>query len=384
MGFSKQSSIAATVDGISITEDEVTSYIEGFRQEKTERETASGWASWLSNNGFTAESLREYVLNNVFIPKAVIRIQAKNLSLEVTEDELDQTIQKEKSYYEERTGIGSWDSVLASYGYDEDKWRDNEQDRLLEERLKETVIPDFTPTSSQYKSYGAKIASTYNSKHSYFIAFDSQEYAEEALTDLGGTDVQVTLNKFKKSGSYYAKLAKADAKMNALNAQASEEATKAATEQSDAEQEENAEQNSASTSVQTSTQVGDTPSYTQVDGAVNAGWAALSNSIGSKNKKYTNALNELEVGKVSEVIDMENGEYVIIFCDESFLASAKKEAINLDKIPKEIAKQVKKDVKQELMDKKFEDWLEKATESSTVVINAMPSNVSYKDNQSSR
>lgn len=383
LGFSKQSSIAATVDEVSITEDEVTSYIEGFRQEKTDRETASGWAQWLSSNGFTAESLREYVLNNVFIPKAVIRTQAKNLSLEVTEDELDQIIQKEKSYYEERTGVGSWDSVLASYGYDEDKWRDNERDRLLEERLKETVVTDVDPTPSQYKSYGAKIASKYNSKHSYFIAFDSQEDAEEALSDLGGTGVYVSVKKFKSCGKYYAKIAKADAKASALEAKASEEEAEATQGETEDAQEED-EQSADSDEKQTSTQVGDTPSYTQVDGAVNAGWAALSNSIGSKNKKYPNALNELAVGKVSDVIDMENGEYVIILCDDNFVASAKKDAINLSKVPEEIAAQIKKDVKQQLVDEKFEKWLDKVTETSTVVINSMPSNVSYKDNQGSR
>lgn len=389
LGFSKQASIAATVDGVAITEAEVTSYIEGFRQEKTERETASGWATWLSNNGFTAESLREYVLNTVFIPKAVIRNQAKNMSLEVTEDELDQIIQKEKDYYEERTGVGSWDSVLASYGYDEDKWRDNERDRLLEERLKEAVVTDVKPSASQYKSYGAKIASNYNSKHSYFIAFDSEEAAKEALEELGGTEVQVKLKHFKKLGKEYAKLAeksKTASDVTAATDDSSENATDQLEQSNDTDENEEAQTEESSQSSQsekqTSTQVGDSPSYTQIDGAVNAGWASLSSAIGSKNKKYPNALNELEVGTVSDVIDMENGEYVIIFCDDNFVAKAKSDAINLNKVPKEIAAQIKKDVKDQLVDEQFEKWLKKVTESSSVVINSMPSNVSYKDNQS--
>ena len=357
LGLSEKSTPAAKVDDSVVLESEVTSYIEGFRKSDQTRETDTGWIKWLNSNNFTAESLRTYVLEQVFIPKAVIRYQAKAYSLEVTEDELDKLVEKEKTYYVERSGQSSWDSVLAAYGYDESRWRSNEEDRLLEERLKKTVIGDIAPTESQVKTYGVDYASKYNGKHSYFIAFDSLETAQAALDRLGGERALVKVKEFKRLGRKYAKQAREGSEGSG-----------------DAEQ--NAQEAEGATD-------GDASefSYSQIDGAVNAGWGSLDSSVVSSNTVYANALNDVETGTVSSVVDMGNGKFVLIFCDKSYVADSE-EVLNLKKTPKPILKQIESDVADKLEGEAFEEWLEKATEESTVIIYDMPDDLSYNVNES--
>lgn len=379
LGLSQKTSVAANVDGTVITEEQVTSYIEGFRDEDSTRETDDGWNKWLIDNGYTAESLRQYVIENVFIPKAVIRAQAKKKGFEVTDEELDAVIQSEKNYYEERYGIDTWSSVLASYGYDESSWRQNEEDRLLEERLKDKVIGNVKPTAAQLSSYGTEIAPTYNGKHSYFVAFDSQEEALRALEELGGEGASVKLSRFKKIGDKAAKTA-AKAKQSGSNAQDDDQAPSVSVDMPDYElangsiQKTGADQ--ASDKKSTSTQVGDTPSYTQEDGMVNAGWGSLKGSIGNENKIYSNALNSLQEKTISGLLDMQNGAWVIAYCDDVFVAD-KSSDFDYSSAPKAIAKQVKADVYQRLQDEAFEKWLSKKTNQAAVSIKEMPDTVSY-------
>ena len=161
-GMKQPPQIAAHVNGVAIPEDKVTEFIEGFRSKNAQYETDSGWAEFLKSNGYTSETLRTYVLNTVFIPQELIRQECAKLGIQVGDTELDEVIKQEKSYYEQRYGANSWDSVLASYGYDEESWRENELNRLLEEQLRSMVIDAVTPTEAEIQAQANESASMYN------------------------------------------------------------------------------------------------------------------------------------------------------------------------------------------------------------------------------
>lgn len=199
-GMTQPPQVAAYVNGVAIEEDDVTDFIEGFRKKNAQYETDSGWAEFLKSNGYTSESLRNYVLDTVFIPQELIRQQCAQFGIQIGDTDLDDVISREKAYYEQRYGANSWDSVLASYGYDEDSWRENELNRLLEEQLRSKVIDAVTPTEAEIQAQANASASTYNGRDSYYIQFDSQQDAQTARDRLATSGERVTLGEFERLG----------------------------------------------------------------------------------------------------------------------------------------------------------------------------------------
>ena len=217
LGLISQEEVAATVNDIVIDEADVTSYVEGFRSENETLETNAGWAQHLSSNGYTSESLRTYVLETVFIPAAVIRIKAEENGIVVTDEVLDEVIKEEKAYYEDAYGADTWESVLASYGYDEESWRESETERILRDRLKAEVIEDVEPTNGEIEIAMPDIAPLYNGKHSFYILFDDEEAAFEEVDLLGGEDSHVSLKQFKRDGAVNAGWSSLSSSPMALN-----------------------------------------------------------------------------------------------------------------------------------------------------------------------
>ncbi len=196
-GMPAQKAVAARVGSDVIYESDVTDYIEGFRSNNPSYETDSGWAQFLNANGMTAESMREYVLKEVFVAKLLIRQQCEQRNIVLTDNELDQVISREQAFYEQRYGQNSWDSVLSSYGYTEQTWRQNEADRLLEEQLEAAVISDATPSESEVQLEANEHASDYNGKHSFFRSYPSEQEASEAQSKLGSLGAELSLEQFK-------------------------------------------------------------------------------------------------------------------------------------------------------------------------------------------
>lgn len=200
-GMPKTPQVAAYVNDEPIYENDVTSYIEGFRTKNSEYETDTGWAEFLKSNGYTSESIRTYVLNTNFIPKVLIEQECARRSIQVTDADLDEVIAQEKQFYEKRYGENSWDSVLDSYGYTEETWRENELDRLLEEQLRNTVITEVTPSEAEIQAQANETASTYSGKSSYYIAYQTQDQAALARASLSLVNDATTLEAFQALGS---------------------------------------------------------------------------------------------------------------------------------------------------------------------------------------
>lgn len=200
-GIPEAPAVAAYVNGEEILEDDVTAYIEGFRSKNSEYETDTGWAEFLKTNGYTSEGIRSYVLNTNFIPETLIRQECDSRDIQITGAELDKVIEQEKAYYEQRYGENSWDSVLASYGFDEESWRENELNRLLEEQLMNDVISDVVPSEGEVQALANETASNYNGKSSYYISFDSEQAAQAARDRLNTPDGTTTLEAFERLGN---------------------------------------------------------------------------------------------------------------------------------------------------------------------------------------
>lgn len=333
LGLSKKVYTAATVDGVAIDEDDVTAYIEGFRSENETRETDTGWAEYLSSNGYTSESFRTYVLNTVFVPDLVVRLAAEKKGISVTDDELDKIIAAEKIRYEELYGPDSWTSVLSSYGYDEATWRESEMNRLLRDRLEDEVVDPVEPSHAQVAEYAEQVAPNYNGKHSYYILLDNEDNAVDVLDHLGGQGASMKLSAFKKAGRRAARLY------------------------------------GTSVTVQEGQQ-------TEVisTGLKYAGWSSF-DSFGT-NTAYNNALNDVDLGCISGVVQLTESSWAIIYCDDVYVFQ--KDDLNETKaIPSAIYAKIVEGVGDLLRQEKFDKWIAKAQDKAEVTINSMPTGLPY-------
>lgn len=333
LGLSKKSYVAATVDGVAIDEEDVTSYIEGFRKESETRETDSGWAEYLSSRGYTSESFRTYVLNTVFIPNLVVRAAAEKHGIVVTDEELNRVVDAEKVHYEELYGPDSWDSVLASYGYDESTWRDSEMDRLLRDRLEDKTVKRIKPSHAQVVEYAPQVAVNYNGKHSYYIIFDDADNAAETLDHIGGQGAHLSLSAFKKAGKRASRLYGSSVPVD----------------------------DDGSTEVMTT-------------GLKYAGWSSF-DSFGV-NTAYNNALNDVAVNTVSGVVQLTESSWAIIYCDDSYVFQTH-DLEDTSVIPKAIYSKIIEGVGELLRDEKFDKWIKKAQDKADIEINDMPSGLPY-------
>lgn len=303
--------VAATVNGDVIVENEVTDFIEAFRRKNVQFETDTSWADFLISNGYTSESLRTYVLENVFIPKLLIQQQCDERGIHVGDTELDNVIEREKEFYEDRYGENSWNSVLASYGYDEQSWRENELDRLLEEELSNEVFGEVVPTQAEIQATADKVASTYNGKKSYYIEFASEQDAQAAHARVVISNDRINLDQFNRLGS-----------------------------------------------------------------VVSAGWNSLPSARNDMSPEYVQASNSLELNQVSEPVEVD-GTWMLVYCDEIFNVDEKGGDVVLQSIPAEIYDQIVADATLEKSTQLMDSWLKELAQSSDIVIEPMPSGLSY-------
>lgn len=354
-GLTADVQVAASVNGEEIAEDDVTDYIEGFRSQNAEYESDSAWAEFLLEGGYTAESLREYLLESVFVPRVLIRQQCSAYGITLTDSELDDVIEQEKAYYEQRYGEGSWESVLASYGYDEDSWRENEADRLLEEQLMLEVVGDFEVTDADVAELADAQAYVYNGKHAYYVAFSSESEAlaaYEALEQLLADEAEASEDEDDEGSDGTDEAADADAGS------------------SDADDDDEALAALACTLEEFST---------AMPAAQDAGWNSLSESRDDMSSDFIAALNELEAGQCSAPFADGEDMWAIVYCDETF--SVEQDAsVDLDSVPDDILAQLESDAYDALLDERFASWMEELTQGSDIVYESMPEGLSYDVN----
>lgn len=315
-GMPAEKPVAATVNGERVYEADVTDYIEGFRSSNREYETDAGWAEFLVSNKLTSEGVRTYVLENNFIPKLLVRQECAKRAIALTDEQLDKVIERERAYYEQRYGENSWNSVLASYGYDEASWRENESDRLLEEQLERAVIEDSKPSRSEVQEQANESASSYNGKHSRYIAFPSEDEARRARGSL----------RFSDGGTVSAK---AFRKLS--------------------------------------------------DEVRDGGWNSLPSARDALSSAYLAALNGLSEGGVSEAFE-DGGSWLLVYCDGVFNAAESDGYVALSSLPGPILRQVESDARSAKREKRFRSWLDKVTDSSDISVASMPEGLPYSVN----
>ncbi len=207
-----------------------------------------------------------------------------------------------------------WQAALSSVGITEDQYRENIKLSLLYQGVIESFADDAAPTDEQLLTAASTYATYYDgAKRSSHILFDASDTE---------TAQQV---------------------LDQINAGTLDFATAA-------------EQYSKDTG--SAAQGGD------------VGWDKLSSFV----TEYTNGLKELSEGQVSGLVTSSYGIH-IIKCTQVF--NAPDEITSIDQIPSEFVETIRSMVLQQNEQTAYSDWLSSCRDSSDVVINDMPSGLSY-------
>lgn len=301
--------VAATVNGVEIAEDDVTKYIEDYR-ESSELTKKDDWGEFMHNYGLSPESLRENIID-MYVEKEVVRQGAASEGIEVTDEDVDAAVQQMRDHFDSDK---SFEEALSAQGYTVESYREAVQDGLLEQRLMEIIAPEDEISDDEILDVMADYAAYYSgmkrSSHILFAA-DDEATALEVLgqINLGALD-------FEDAAAEYS-------------------------------------QDSGSAS-----------------NGGDVGWSILNNFV----TEYTDALNELSKGEVSDLVSSQYGIH-IIKCTDEF--TAPDELTSLDQLPDALVDSLLSYAKSSIQQDKYNAWKESFKETCEIVINDAPSGLSY-------
>lgn len=301
--------VAATVNGVEISEDEVTAMVDSVREQQSLSDEEA-WGTWMAQYGYTPESVREEVLDGLINQELLLQ-KAGDRGVTVDDATVDENVESMKANYENDE---KWQAALTSVGITEDQYRENIKLSLLYQGVVDSFADEAAPTDEQLLSSASTYAMYYNgAKRSSHILFDSSDEAtaQEVLDQINAGTLD-----FAAAAEQYSK---------------------------------------------------DTGSAAS---GGDVGWDKLSSFV----TEYTNGLKDLSEGQVSGLVTSSYGIH-IIKCTQVF--TAPDEITSLDQVPSEFIDLVRNAVLQQNEQKAYSDWLTSCRDSSEVVINEMPSGLSY-------
>ena len=193
--------VAATVNGTEIPEDKVTTYIEKFR-ESYGLTDKSDWKDWLESTGYTAETLREAVVN-MYVEKEAVKLAAADQGIVISPEVIDGYVNNVKSNY---STDEAWQKALESVGMTEEEYRENIESSLLDEKLTEALAFESDPDDEQLLNYCTLYLSYFDgarrSSHILFSSTDT-ETAQSVLDQInaGSLDFETAAAQYSLDGS---------------------------------------------------------------------------------------------------------------------------------------------------------------------------------------
>lgn len=310
--------VAATVNGVNIKEDTITTQIMAIRESAYQSD--EDWATFLAGQGLTPETYRENLINSYARQYLISEAEREN-NITVSQEDVDK----------------QWESVVAGYGGDEDafleiltqigytkdSYKESLKSSLAAEKLKEAVAPAKDPSDEDVIAALNVSLDTYNgARRSSHILF---KVAEDA-TDEERAEIE----------------AKAQQVLDDINSGEIEfaDAAKEYSEDSSAES------------------------------GGDVGWDKLSTFV----DEYQEALSGLSKDQVSGLVKTTYG-YHIIMCTDMFNIDG--EVTSIDQVPEDIKTTLSDSLKTEKQGEAYSTWLNEYVEKADIKINEMPENVPY-------
>ncbi|MDR1016541.1 MAG: FKBP-type peptidyl-prolyl cis-trans isomerase [Coriobacteriales bacterium] len=155
-------SIAATVNGVPVKEQNVTDYIANLRKTNStssqDLTTDSTWTQALQAQGTTAAKMRENIIKNVFAPTLLTQQWADQLGIKTDMDAINKTISDNQAAVGAAGNDANWLSILQTNGYySVDYYRMSLVQKDQAKQIGQTLQP-FDPTATY--TYDSKTKTT--------------------------------------------------------------------------------------------------------------------------------------------------------------------------------------------------------------------------------
>ncbi|MCD8317063.1 MAG: peptidylprolyl isomerase, partial [Eggerthellaceae bacterium] len=259
---------------------------------------------------YTPESVREEIIDG-YVTQELIRQEADARGITIDSDTVDQYVESMKSNY---STDEAWEDALEAAGMTEDEYRENIELSLMASELQTALGEETEVTDEEVLEYAQNYASTLDgAKRSSHILFSDDDYDEavEVLDELRNGEIDFA----------------------------------------DAAEEYSIDTGSAS-------QGGD------------VGWDALSSFV----TEYQDAVDGLEVGEISDIVESDYGYHIITVTDEW---TAPDEITSLDQLPDEFVDSFRSSLESSNASSAYSEWLSEARDSADIVINDMPEGLPY-------
>ncbi len=310
--------VAATVNGVNITEDTITKQIMSTRS-ALGYDSDEDWAQYLVDNGITPEEYRENVIDS-YARQYLLSQAISDYNVTVSDDEVND------AWNEAMTGYDSEDAFidqLSVMGYTEDTYKESLRSSLEQEKLREEVAGVDDPTDDEIIAYANEHLDEYNdARRSSHILFKVDSDADDATKEEVRAEAQSLLDKINAGEISF------------------EDAAKEYSEDSSA------------------------------DNGGDVGWDKLTTFV----SEYQDALSALDVDQVSGIVESSYG-FHIIKCTGHFYVDGS--VTSIDQIPEDLRNQFSDTIKTEEEGTAYNDWLNSYVDEADIQINEMPADVPY-------
>ncbi len=173
---------AVTINGVSISEGEVTAKIESIRDRYGLLED-SAWGQWLAQYGMTPETIRQQMIDS-YVEQELVKSGASELGISVEDSEVDSYVEQMKANYDSED---AWKSALSSAGFTEEDYRNTITSSILKNNIQRKLAESIEVTDDEKLAYAQQYASALSgAKRSSHILFasDDTENAQKVLDQL--------------------------------------------------------------------------------------------------------------------------------------------------------------------------------------------------------
>ena len=318
-GSQSASSVAATVNGTEIAEQTVTDQIETIRAQSG-LDDEEQWGTFLVSNDMTPSSVREQIIDSM-TREDLVQQGAKDLGLTVESSEVDEYVQSMKSNYDSDE---AWNKALEQAGFTEDSYRETIEKSLYEQKVDEHFKETAELTDEDYVEAAKTYAPYYDgAKRTSHILVKVDDKSDEAALAAAKEKAQGLLDQINAGTLDFAEAAK---------------------------------------------QYSDDTGSAQNGGDV--GWDVLNSFV----TEYTDAVDELELGQVSGLVESDYGIHIIKVTE---VFEAPEEITSLDQIPEDFQESVKSMAESMKANDAYTEWSDGLKENADIVVNDMPEGLPY-------
>ena len=167
---------AATVNGVSIPESDITKTIESVRTQSG-LDTEEAWGQFLVSNNMTPESVREQIIDS-YVNQELIKSGAAELGVSVESSEVDTYVDSMKANFGDDD---AWKEALQQAGFTEESYRESIETSLLQQKISAHFEESAEVTDADVLESAKMYASYYDgAKRSSHILFDAGDEATAA------------------------------------------------------------------------------------------------------------------------------------------------------------------------------------------------------------